>query len=191
MWPKILTAKSWEVTAELAERQLGELPLISSLGLDEQLAPLRVGLHAQVGHAPRSEPDGTFEAQLRWEPPRTLRRASAICTDRASGRALLAAKWAQERLGVELSGGARSDDTVKVSARTRLLFSELLAGRVRELAGFLPHGNQVPEVEGAATHACLARSTQGLCGLRSRPCPIGPTTPHPSCRVWRCSARSA
>jgi hypothetical protein len=28
-------------------------------------------------------------------------------------------------------------------------------------------GNQVPEVEGAATHACLARSTQGLCGLRS------------------------
>jgi autotransporter translocation and assembly factor TamB len=133
---ELLTAKSWEVTAELAERQLGELPLISSLGLDEQLAPLRVGLHAQVGHAPRSEPDGTFEAQLRWEPPRTLRRASAICTDRASGRALLAAKWAQERLGVELSGGARSDDTVKVSARTRLLFSELLAGRVRELAGF-------------------------------------------------------
>lgn len=126
--PDLLSAKSWEISSELSERPLGELPFLASLGLDEDLAPLRVGFHAQIGHAPQAEPEGTLEAQLRWEPLRVLRRAAANCSDRASGRALLSAKWAERKLGVELSGGPHTNETVQVSARARLPFSELLAG---------------------------------------------------------------
>lgn len=131
----LLSAKSWELKLELAERPLGELPFFASLGLEEDLAPLRVGMHAQLGHAPQSEPDGTLEAQLRWEPPRVLRPARASCVDRASGRALLQAKWAQQKLGVELSAGAHTNETIQVSARARVPFSELLAGGLKEFAG--------------------------------------------------------
>jgi hypothetical protein len=132
---QLIDSMPWELETELAERRLGELPYVASQELDREVAALRVGLKAQVGHAPNAEPSGTFESQLRWEPPRVVREENAGCRDRSRGRALLAAKWADQKLGVELSGGSQSNETLQISARTRMPFSELLDGGLKDFKG--------------------------------------------------------
>jgi autotransporter translocation and assembly factor TamB len=132
---ELIDAMPWELQAELSERKLGELPFLASQELDQEIAALRVALKAQVGHAPHAEPSGTFETQLRWEPPKVITDANEGCRDRARGRALLAAKWADQKLGIELSGGATSNETVQISARARVPFAELLEGGLKDLGG--------------------------------------------------------
>jgi autotransporter translocation and assembly factor TamB len=132
---ELIDALPWELQTELSERRLSELPFLASQELDAELRALRVGLKAQVGHAPHTEPSGTFESQLVWQPPGRIREDNAGCRDRARGRALLAAKWADQKLGVELSGGAHTNETFKISARARMPFSELLDGGLKEFAG--------------------------------------------------------
>ena len=132
---ELIDAMPWELETELFERRLGQLPYLASQELEAEVRALRVALKAQVGHAPHTEPSGTFETQLQWEPPRVIREENAGCRGRARGKALLAAKWADQKLGVELSGGAHTNETFKISARARVPFSELIDGGLKDFAG--------------------------------------------------------
>ena len=132
---ELIDATPWELETELFERRLGQLPYLASQELEAEVRQLRVALKGQLGHAPHSEPSGIFESQLQWEPPRVIGEDNAGCRDRARGKALLAAKWADQKLGVELSGGAKSNETIQISARARVPFSELLDGGLKQFAG--------------------------------------------------------
>jgi autotransporter translocation and assembly factor TamB len=132
---ELIDALPWELETELFERRIGELPYLASQELEAEVRALRLALKAQVGHAPHAEPSGTFESQLQWEPPRVISEKNKGCRDRARGKALLAAKWADQKLGVELSGGAQTNEAIKISGRARVPFSELIAGGLKELAG--------------------------------------------------------
>jgi len=134
-WPEVIKSSPWELSTELSERSLLELPMLASSGLEADLAPLRVALHANIGHEPNSEPKGIFESQLRWAPLGVLRKARATCNDRASGQLLLSAKWAEQKLGVELHGGPRSEEAIRVSARMDAAFDKLMSGQMRGVTG--------------------------------------------------------
>lgn len=131
---ELVDALPWELETELFERRVGELPYVASQELEPEVRALHVGFKAQLGHAPHSEPSGTFESQLQWEAPRVVREQNAGCRS-SRGKALLAAKWADQKLGIELSGGAQSNETFKVSARARLPFSQLIEGGIQDFSG--------------------------------------------------------
>lgn len=133
-WNELVRALPWEMSTELSERSLRELPMMASMETAD-LAPLRLAMHANIGHAPNSEPSGIFEAQLHWAPLGVLRNASATCNDRASGQLLLSAKWEQQKLGVELHGGPRAEEAIRVSARAHVPFEQALAGTLRDYGG--------------------------------------------------------
>ncbi|MET0389168.1 MAG: translocation/assembly module TamB domain-containing protein [Polyangiales bacterium] len=144
--PALIEATRWGLKAKLSERSVRDLPMAQSMGVGPELTKVRVSLDAELGHQPHAEPAGVFETRLQWSPIKRRVRAAkggevnvddrvSACNDQTSGKLLLAGKWAEQKLGIELKGGTGDDESIRAAVRTRLPFDDLVSGKFEGFAG--------------------------------------------------------
>jgi autotransporter translocation and assembly factor TamB len=131
--PRDLVSQTrWQAHANLAERRVRELPIVSGLGVPAEYAPVRVASVVHLDHEPGAEPVGELESRLRWEPVQVAAQ-SGTCSALAHGTLTLTGQLRDGALGLRVEGGTTSQKAIELKTRMQVTLAELLAGTPRNL----------------------------------------------------------